>query len=101
MYLTHFVYGAIEVPAKVGAYFALDRIGRRNGQAWSLIITGALIALNTAIPTGRLLKILYAHSSWVSGPVLKRFCHIKTTHKILSGDIEYQCNGLKLSCSST
>ncbi|CDQ57593.1 unnamed protein product [Oncorhynchus mykiss] len=51
MYLTHFVYGAIEVPAKVGAYFALDRIGRRNGQAWSLIITGALIALNTAIPT--------------------------------------------------
>ncbi|KAK6300232.1 hypothetical protein J4Q44_G00283300 [Coregonus suidteri] len=51
MYLTHFVYGAIEVPAKVGTYFALDRIGRRNGQAWSLIITGALIALNTAIPT--------------------------------------------------
>ncbi|XP_010896881.2 solute carrier family 22 member 7a [Esox lucius] len=51
MYLTHFVYGAIEVPAKVGTYYALDCIGRRNGQAWSLIITGTLIALNTAIPT--------------------------------------------------
>ncbi|KAL1006168.1 hypothetical protein UPYG_G00068770 [Umbra pygmaea] len=50
MYLTHFVYGAIEVPAKVGTYFALDRIGRRNGQAWSLIITGALMAINTVIP---------------------------------------------------
>ncbi|XP_067115889.1 solute carrier family 22 member 7a [Osmerus mordax] len=51
MYLTHFVYGAIEVPAKIGTYFVIDRIGRRNGQAWSLIITGTLIGLNTAIPT--------------------------------------------------
>ncbi|XP_036409372.1 solute carrier family 22 member 7a [Megalops cyprinoides] len=52
IYLTHFVYAAIEVPAKLGTYFALSRIGRRNGQAWSLIITGTLIGLNTAIPTG-------------------------------------------------
>ncbi|KAG7492979.1 hypothetical protein MATL_G00019870 [Megalops atlanticus] len=52
IYLTHFVYAAIEVPAKLGTYFALSRIGRRNGQAWSLIITGTLIGINTAIPTG-------------------------------------------------
>ncbi|XP_036403098.1 solute carrier family 22 member 7-like [Megalops cyprinoides] len=51
MYLTHFVYAAIEIPAKVGTYFALDRIGRRNGQAWSLIITGVMIGINTVIPT--------------------------------------------------
>ncbi|KAM6972480.1 solute carrier family 22 member 7a [Aplochiton taeniatus] len=51
MYLTHFVYGAVEVPAKIGTYYALDRIGRRHGQAWSMILTGALIGLNTAIPT--------------------------------------------------
>ncbi|XP_015217889.2 solute carrier family 22 member 7-like [Lepisosteus oculatus] len=51
MYLTHFIYAAIEVPAKVGTYFVLDAIGRRNGQAWSLIITGILIGINTAIPT--------------------------------------------------
>uniref|UniRef100_A0A3B1JYG3 Solute carrier family 22 member 7a n=1 Tax=Astyanax mexicanus TaxID=7994 RepID=A0A3B1JYG3_ASTMX len=38
-YLTQFIYGAIEVPAKVGTYFLLDRIGRRNGQAWSLILS--------------------------------------------------------------
>ncbi|XP_030627962.1 solute carrier family 22 member 7a [Chanos chanos] len=50
IYLTQFVYGAIEVPAKVGTYFALDRIGRRNGQAWSLIIAGALIGVNMIIP---------------------------------------------------
>ncbi|XP_072319962.1 solute carrier family 22 member 7a [Eucyclogobius newberryi] len=50
IYLTQLIYGAIEVPAKIGAYFVLDRIGRRNGQAWFLIITGALIGVNTAIP---------------------------------------------------
>ncbi|KAJ8002193.1 hypothetical protein DPEC_G00177280 [Dallia pectoralis] len=51
MYLTHFLYGAIEVPAKLGTYFALNHFGRRNGQAWSLIMTGTLIGLNTVIPT--------------------------------------------------
>ncbi|NP_001077330.1 solute carrier family 22 member 7a [Danio rerio] len=51
IYLTQFIYGVIEVPAKVGTYLTLDRIGRRNGQAWSLIIAGALIGLNSVIPT--------------------------------------------------
>ncbi|XP_051967545.1 solute carrier family 22 member 7a [Xyrauchen texanus] len=51
IYLTQFVYGCIEVPAKIGTYFTLDWIGRRNGQAWSLIITGALIGINSVIPT--------------------------------------------------
>lgn len=52
IYLTHFIYGAIEVPAKVFAFFILDWIGRRNGQAWFLIITGSLIGINTFIPLG-------------------------------------------------
>ncbi|XP_066510419.1 solute carrier family 22 member 7-like [Hoplias malabaricus] len=51
IFLTQFIYGAIEVPAKVGIYFVLDRIGRRNGQAWSLILSGAFIGLNSVIPT--------------------------------------------------
>ncbi|KAI2659107.1 Solute carrier family 22 member 7 [Labeo rohita] len=51
IYLTQFIYGVIEVPAKVGTYFTLDWIGRRNGQAWSLIIAGSLIGLNSIIPT--------------------------------------------------
>ncbi|XP_029951018.1 solute carrier family 22 member 7a [Salarias fasciatus] len=50
IYLTHFIYGAVEVPAKISTYFVLNWIGRRNGQAWFLIITGALIGINTAIP---------------------------------------------------
>ncbi|XP_070778751.1 solute carrier family 22 member 7a [Enoplosus armatus] len=50
IYLTQFIYGAIEVPAKILTFFVLDWIGRRNGQAWFLITTGALIGVNTAIP---------------------------------------------------
>ncbi|XP_042316696.1 solute carrier family 22 member 7-like [Sceloporus undulatus] len=49
-YLTQLMFGAIEIPAKLGVYFVLDHIGRRHCQAWSLIATGALIALNTVIP---------------------------------------------------
>lgn len=52
IYLTQFIYGAIEVPAKILTFFVLDWIGRRNGQALFLITTGALIAINTAIPLG-------------------------------------------------
>ncbi|KAM4594521.1 solute carrier family 22 member 7a [Fundulus diaphanus] len=50
IYLTQFIYGAIEIPAKILTFFILDVIGRRNGQAWFLITTGALIGINTAIP---------------------------------------------------
>eukprot|EP00064_Thunnus_orientalis_P009154 superscaffoldBa00001146_g9177 len=50
IYLTQFIYGAIEAPAKILTFFVLDWIGRRNGQAWFLITTGALIGINTAIP---------------------------------------------------
>ncbi|XP_051802458.1 solute carrier family 22 member 7a [Acanthochromis polyacanthus] len=50
IYLTQFIYGAIETPAKILTFFVLDWIGRRNSQAWFLITTGALIGINTAIP---------------------------------------------------
>ncbi|MED6246845.1 hypothetical protein ATANTOWER_024721, partial [Ataeniobius toweri] len=50
IYLTQFIYGAIEVPAKIFTFFILDVIGRRNGQAWFLMTTGALIGVNIAIP---------------------------------------------------
>ncbi|XP_037546355.1 solute carrier family 22 member 7-like [Nematolebias whitei] len=50
IYLTQFIYGAIEAPAKILTFFVLDRIGRRHCQAWFLITTGALIGINAAIP---------------------------------------------------
>ncbi|KAJ3614359.1 hypothetical protein NHX12_017933 [Muraenolepis orangiensis] len=50
IYVTQFLFGAIEVPAKVGAYFLLNLIGRRNGQACFLMVTGGLIGVNAALP---------------------------------------------------
>lgn len=54
IYLTQFIYAAIEAPAKILTFFVLDWIGRRNGQATFLITTGALIGINTFIPLGYL-----------------------------------------------
>lgn len=61
-YVTHFIFGAIEIPAKVSVYVVLDRIGRRHCQAWTLIGTGGMIALNAAIPAGeRLIWLVLQH----------------------------------------
>ncbi|XP_068135739.1 solute carrier family 22 member 7-like [Hyperolius riggenbachi] len=51
-YLTHFIFGIIEIPAKVGVYLLLDRIGRKMCQGGSLIITAICIALTCLIPQG-------------------------------------------------
>ncbi|XP_039594824.1 solute carrier family 22 member 7-like isoform X1 [Polypterus senegalus] len=53
IYMTQFIYGAIEVPSKCFVYLILDRIGRRRCQAWTLIFTGTCIAINMFIPTGK------------------------------------------------
>ncbi|XP_075704458.1 solute carrier family 22 member 7-like, partial [Rhinoderma darwinii] len=51
-FLTHFIFGAIEIPAKVGVYLLLDRIGRKRCQGGSLIITAACIGLTCLTPPG-------------------------------------------------
>ncbi|XP_041865436.1 solute carrier family 22 member 7-like isoform X2 [Melanotaenia boesemani] len=50
MYLTHFIYAAIEVPAKLMIYCFLNIFGRRVCQAGTLILTGSCIAVNIFIP---------------------------------------------------
>ncbi|XP_029448682.1 solute carrier family 22 member 7 [Rhinatrema bivittatum] len=50
MYMTHFVYGAIELPAKLGIYFFMNKAGRRHAQAWTLLVTGLSIGVNIVIP---------------------------------------------------
>ncbi|XP_022603926.1 solute carrier family 22 member 7-like [Seriola dumerili] len=52
MYLTHFIYAAIEVPAKLMVYCFLNIIGRRKCQAGALLLTGVCIAINIFIPKG-------------------------------------------------
>ncbi|XP_074532223.1 solute carrier family 22 member 7-like [Halichoeres trimaculatus] len=50
MYLTHFIYAAIEVPAKLTIYCFLNIIGRRKCQAGTLLLTGICIAINIFLP---------------------------------------------------
>ncbi|KAM7385221.1 hypothetical protein PAMP_001315 [Pampus punctatissimus] len=50
MYLTHFIYAAIEIPAKLMVYFLVNVIGRRKCQAGTLLLTGTCIAMNIFIP---------------------------------------------------
>uniref|UniRef100_A0A8B9EYP9 Solute carrier family 22 member 7 n=1 Tax=Amazona collaria TaxID=241587 RepID=A0A8B9EYP9_9PSIT len=50
MYLSQFVFGVIEIPAKIIMYVLVNRVGRRQSQAWSLILTGLCIGANIIIP---------------------------------------------------
>nr|XP_021322800.1 solute carrier family 22, member 7-like isoform X1 [Danio rerio] len=50
-YLTHFIYAAIEVPAKILVYFSLNKVGRRNTQTGTLVLTGFCILINIITPT--------------------------------------------------
>ncbi|KFQ05008.1 Solute carrier family 22 member 7, partial [Leptosomus discolor] len=50
IYLSQFVYGIIEIPAKVIMYVLVNRVGRRQSQAWTLILTGLCIGANVIIP---------------------------------------------------
>ncbi|XP_073337567.1 solute carrier family 22 member 7-like [Pagrus major] len=50
IYLTHFIYAAIEVPAKLMIYCFLNIIGRRKCQAGTLLLTGICIAINIFMP---------------------------------------------------
>ncbi|XP_054844627.1 solute carrier family 22 member 7-like isoform X3 [Eublepharis macularius] len=51
MYMTQFVFGVIEIPAKLIVLIAVNRIGRKQCQAWSLILAGLCIGANIVIPT--------------------------------------------------
>ncbi|NXY49880.1 S22A7 protein, partial [Ceuthmochares aereus] len=50
MYLSQFVFGVIEIPAKMIMYVLVNRAGRRRSQAWTLILTGLCIGANVIIP---------------------------------------------------
>ncbi|KAL8185253.1 UNVERIFIED_CONTAM: hypothetical protein K2H54_043884 [Gekko kuhli] len=51
MYMTQFVFGVIEIPAKFIVLFVVNRVGRRQCQAWTLILAGLCIGANIVIPT--------------------------------------------------
>nr|XP_056709625.1 solute carrier family 22 member 7-like [Euleptes europaea] len=51
MYMTQFVFGVIEIPTKLTVLVLVNRVGRKQCQAWALILTGLCIGANTVIPT--------------------------------------------------
>ncbi|XP_062429437.1 solute carrier family 22 member 7 isoform X1 [Rhea pennata] len=50
MYLSQFVFGIIEIPAKLMMYVLVNQFGRQQSQAWTLILTGLCIGANIIIP---------------------------------------------------
>uniref|UniRef100_A0A8D2QCZ9 Solute carrier family 22 member 7 n=1 Tax=Zonotrichia albicollis TaxID=44394 RepID=A0A8D2QCZ9_ZONAL len=45
IYFSQFVFGVIEIPAKMAMYVLVNRIGRRQSQAWTLILAGVSLCL--------------------------------------------------------
>lgn len=52
IYLTHFIFAAIEVPAKLVIFCCINMLGRRTCQAGTLILTGICLAINMVVPKG-------------------------------------------------
>ncbi|MCI4382225.1 hypothetical protein PGIGA_G00012500 [Pangasianodon gigas] len=50
LYLTHFIYSIIELPAKFIIYFSLKKLGRRVNQVGTLVLTGVCIIINIVTP---------------------------------------------------
>uniref|UniRef100_A0A672JV50 Solute carrier family 22 member 6 n=1 Tax=Sinocyclocheilus grahami TaxID=75366 RepID=A0A672JV50_SINGR len=50
MYLTQFVYGAIEIPSKLMVYYLLEKIGRRKTEAGAQLLAGISLMINIFIP---------------------------------------------------
>ncbi|KAM8809226.1 solute carrier family 22 member 7 [Eudromia elegans] len=50
IYLSQFVFGIIEIPAKLIMCVLVNRVGRRQSLAWTLILTGLCIGANIIIP---------------------------------------------------
>ncbi|KAG7328755.1 hypothetical protein KOW79_008699 [Hemibagrus wyckioides] len=50
LYLNQFLYGTVEIPAKVVVYVLLDRIGRRRTEVGGLLLSGCALISNVFIP---------------------------------------------------
>ncbi|KAG8123167.1 hypothetical protein E2320_018523, partial [Naja naja] len=63
MYMTQFVFGFIEVPAKLLVFVIVNRVGRRKSQAWVLILSGLSVGINTIVPTSSIFPLPFLNYS--------------------------------------
>lgn len=59
IYLTQFIFAAIEFPTKTGAYLFIERIGRRPGEMGALLSTGVCLLINLFLAEGNLQILNY------------------------------------------
>ncbi|XP_044150190.1 solute carrier family 22 member 13-like isoform X1 [Bufo gargarizans] len=50
IYATQLIFGAVEIPARLGSIFALQFFGRRLSQSFYLLLGGTVCLITTAIP---------------------------------------------------
>lgn len=58
IYLTQFIFGVVELPARLGSLPLLQRLGRKKVQAAVLIFGGCACLALIAIPEGTMMKCL-------------------------------------------
>eukprot|EP00079_Xenopus_tropicalis_P026679 XP_012820545.2 PREDICTED: LOW QUALITY PROTEIN: solute carrier family 22 member 13 [Xenopus tropicalis] len=56
IYLTQLVFGAVEIPARIGAMFAVQLFGRKPSQMFCLFLGGTVCLIITAIPRSKLFQ---------------------------------------------
>lgn len=66
IYLTHFIYAIIELPAKFIIYFSLKKFGRRVNQVGTQVLTGVCIIITIITPKGdKLMLMLLWHLNYL------------------------------------
>lgn len=58
IYVTQLIFGAVEVPARIGAMFMVEYFGRKPSQAACLLLGGVVCLIVTAIPNGKTCNIM-------------------------------------------
>lgn len=77
IYLTQFIFGVVELPARLGSLPLLQRLGRKKVQAAVLIFGGVACLALIAIPEGTLMKCLNINISCFYLTFIFRCLHVK------------------------
>lgn len=91
IYLTQFIFGMVELPARLGSLPLLQRLGRKKVQAAVLIFGGVACLALIAIPEGTLMKCLNINISCFYLTFIFRFLHVKA-RGFPNRDIPTKCN---------